>query len=42
MKFTLFFGMQGREREVKEVVIILFFTDVIQGRERQSKVKSLV
>lgn len=34
--------MQGREREVKEVVIILFFTDVIQGGERQNKVESLV
>lgn len=34
--------MQGRERKIQEAVIILFFTDGNQGRERQSKVESLV
>ena len=36
------FGTQGRERKVQETVIILFFTADNQGRERQSKVESLV
>lgn len=34
--------MQGRERKIQEAVIILFFTDDNQGREKQSKVESLV